>query len=270
MKKRSVLPSVSPLDLIQTLRDLPAPRAPRSLKAKVLQRVGLSDTYWRLESPIGAVYVAHSRCGISMVSRANSDAEFERAFRQRFDRCVLPESAAPPAAVKRLIQKLKSGERPKLRFDLRGLSEFERAVLMKALEIPCGEVRPYSWIAREIGRPDAVRAVGTALGKNPVPLLIPCHRVVCSDGRIGQYSMGGGRCKRTLLEVEGAHPETIEQLAGRGIRFLGNESTRTFCYTTCGGIQSLLIDNKVPFHSEREAIEAGYRPCRQCRPAMAS
>ena len=144
MKKRSVLSSVGPLDLIQTLRDLPAPRAPRSLKAEVLQRVGLSDTYWRLESPIGAVYVAHSRCGISMVSRANSDAEFERAFRQRFDRCVLPESAAPPAAVRKLIQKLKSGERPKLRFDLRGLSEFERAVLMKALEIPCGEVRPYS------------------------------------------------------------------------------------------------------------------------------
>ena len=269
MKKR-VSPAASQLALIHALRDLPALKAPHSLKAEVLQRVGLSDTYWRLESPIGVVYVAHSRCGISMVSRANSDSEFERAFRHRFDRCVLPESAAPPAAVKRLIQKLKSGERPKLRFDLRGLSEFERAVLMKALEIPCGEVRPYSWIAKEIGRPDAVRAVGTALGKNPVPLLIPCHRVVCSDGRIGQYSMGGGRCKRTLLEVEGAHPETIEQVAARGIRFLGNESTRNFCYTTSGGIRSLVAENKVPFHSEREAIEAGYHPCRQCRPAVAS
>ena len=99
MKKRSVPPSISPLELMQALRDLPVPKAPRSLKAEVLQRVGLSDTYWRLESPIGVVYVAHSRCGISMVSRANSDAEFERAFRQRFDRCVLPASAAPPAMI---------------------------------------------------------------------------------------------------------------------------------------------------------------------------
>ena len=62
---------------------------------------------------------------------------------------------------------------------------------MKALEIPRGEVRPYGWIAAEIGRPKAVRAVGTALGHNPVPLIVPCHRVVRSDGMIGQYSLGG-------------------------------------------------------------------------------
>ena len=67
-------------------------------------------------------------------------------------------------------------------------NEFERAVLEKALEIPRGEVRPYSWIASEIGRPKAVRAVGSALAHNPVPLVMPCHRVVRADGMIGQYS----------------------------------------------------------------------------------
>ena len=154
-----------------------------------------------------------------------------------------------------------------LQFDLRGLSEFERAVLMKALEIPSGEVRPYSWIAREIGHPEAVRAVGTALGKNPVPLLIPCHRVVRADGTIGNYSLGGSRVKRALLEVEGVEPDVIEGLAARGIRYLGNEKERYFCYPTCGGTRSLVLANHVPFHNEREAVAAGYRPCEACRPA---
>jgi O-6-methylguanine DNA methyltransferase len=167
------------------------------------------------------------------------------------------------------MKNLKRRDRTKLQFDLRGLSEFERAVLLKALEIPGGEVRPYSWIAREIGHPEAVRAVGTALGKNPVPLLIPCHRVVRADGTLGQYSMGGSRVKRALLEVEGVEPSTIEKLAARGIRYLGNEKSRAYCYPTCGGTPSLVRSNKVPFHSGREALAAGYHPCRDCRPAAA-
>jgi hypothetical protein len=114
-----------------------------------------------------------------------------------------------------------------------------------------------------------VRAVGTALGKNPVPLLIPCHRVVRADGTLGQYSMGGSRVKRTLLEVEGVEPGTIEELAGRGIRYLGNEKSRAYCYPTCGGTHSLVRSNKVPFHSGREALAAGYHPCADCRPAAA-
>ena len=89
------------------------------------------------------------------------------------------------------------------RFDLRSVTEFERAVLLKAREIPRGEVRTYAWIAAQIGHPAAVRAVGSALRKNPVPLLIPCHRVVRSDGQIGQYALGGSDNKRTILAAEG-------------------------------------------------------------------
>lgn len=241
--------------------------APATLLPAVLRRVGLADTYWRLTSPIGTVYIAHSKAGISMVTRAGSPSEFERAFTKRYGRPVEPEHNPPPARVAFLVRKLKSPERRKLHYDLRGLSEFERAVLMKALEIPDGEVRPYGWIAKEIGRPDAVRAVGTALGKNPVPLLIPCHRVVRSDGTIGNYSLGGQRAKRTLLTVEGAHPETIEQLAARGIRYLGNAEKGYYCYPTCGGsIERLVLANKVQLHDEREAKAAGFHPCGDCRP----
>ena len=256
-------------DRVSLARDLAAPgafAAPETLLPGVLRRVGLADTYWRLESPIGAVYIAHSRAGISMVARAGSPAEFEKEFRRRHNRAVTRERAVAPARVSALVRNLKSPERRKLHYDLRGLSEFERAVLLKALEIPDGEVRPYSWIAKEIGHPDAVRAVGTALGKNPVPLLIPCHRVVRSDGTIGRYSMGGERATRTLRTVEGAHPETVEALAAQGIRYLGNEARGYYCYPTCGGIETLVLSNKVPFHDERQAQAAGYRPCGDCRP----
>ena len=258
------------LELARSLRAASGERAPATLLPAVLRRVGLADTYWRLESPIGPVYVAHSKAGISMVTRAKSAEDFERAFRRRHGRSLLRAKSVPPSSVRALIRNLKGRGRLELRFDLRGLSEFERAVLMKALEIPQGEVRPYSWIAKEIGHPEAVRATGSALAKNPVPLLIPCHRVVRSDGHIGEYSLGGPRVKRALLEVEGAEPEMLERLAASGVRYLGNERGRHFCYPTCGGIRTLVRDNRVRFASAREAVAAGYHPCADCRPALAS
>jgi methylated-DNA-[protein]-cysteine S-methyltransferase len=100
-------------------------------------------------------------------------------------------------------------------FDLRSVTEFERAVLLKAFEIPRGEVRTYGWIAAEIGHPAAVRAVGTALRKNPVPVLIPCHRVVRSDGNIGEYALGGSDAKRTILAAEGILPSQLQAMARR-------------------------------------------------------
>jgi O-6-methylguanine DNA methyltransferase len=245
-------------------------RAPATLLPAVLRRVGLADTYWRLQSPLGPVYVAHSKAGISMVSRASSPAEFERAFERRHGRPAAPERGGAPARVAALVRRLTSAGRRKLHYDLRGLSQFERAVLLKALEIPDGEVRPYGWIAREIGRPEAVRAVGSVLAKNPVPLLIPCHRVVRSDGTIGRYSMGGSSAKRKLLTVEGAHPETIEKLASRHIRYLGNPEKLYYCYPTCGGdIEGLVKENYLQLHDEREAQEAGLHPCKSCRPPLA-
>ncbi len=257
------------LTVVAALRAIEPVRAPATLLPAVMRELGLSDTYWRLESPLGPVFIAHSKAGISMVTRAKSGAEFERAFRRRFGRRVRPERTVAPASIRALVRNLRGEGRRELRFDLRGLSEFERAVLLKALEIPPGEVRPYSWVAKEIGRPGAVRATGSALAKNPVPLLIPCHRVVRSDGHIGRYSLGGSRNKRALLEIEGARPELLERLASEGVRFLGSETGRHYCYPTCGGIETLVLSNKVRFHSEREAIAAGFHPCEDCRPPVA-
>lgn len=252
-------------DPIQGLRRLGDVKAPASLPPAALMRVGLGDAYWRLETVIGPVFIAYNGQGISALMRADDAAEFEHAFRQRFNRPVAPASQ-PPADLVRAVRQYLSGERARLRFDLRGLSEFERAVLLKALEIPRGQVRPYAWIAREIGHPKAVRAVGTALADNPIPLLIPCHRVIRSDGHIGNYSLGGSPAKQALLRAEGVDPEALEALARSGIRYYGSDTTHTFCFPTCTHARRISDRHRVLFRSSEEAIQAGYRPCKACRP----
>ncbi len=83
--------------------------------------------------------------------------------------------------------------------------EFNQKVWMACAEIPAGEVKSYAWIAKKIGNPKAARAVGGALGKNPFAPIVPCHRVVRSDGRMGGYSgVGGIKTKLRLLKKEGA------------------------------------------------------------------
>ena len=86
--------------------------------------------------------------------------------------------------------------------DWNNLSGFQREVLAYANEIPYGQVRTYGEIAKALGKPGASRAVGMALGSNPIPLVIPCHRVVGSDGALRGYS-GGLKNKAFLLELEG-------------------------------------------------------------------
>ena len=89
------------------------------------------------------------------------------------------------------------------------LTRFELAVLRAALEIPFGETRTYAWIARRIGKPRAVRAVGAALRKNPWPLIVPCHRVIKSDGSLGKYAGKDTGRKRKLIDLEHRIKEAI-------------------------------------------------------------
>ena len=172
-----------------------------------------------------------------------------------------------PVPLATAIGRRLAGEtRVRIPLDLRGRTEFEVAVWTKALEIPRGEVRPYGWIAAEIGRPKAVRAVGTALGHNPVPLIVPCHRVVRTDGTIGQYSLGGPRNKRTILAAEGLDPDGLEDAARRGERLSGSTTTKIVCWPTCRHARRVQDRYRVSFRSLREAGARGYRPCKVCRP----
>jgi O-6-methylguanine DNA methyltransferase len=244
--------------------------APAGLAHATLVAVGLADDYAVIRSPIGDLRVAWNGRGVSEVAGAPDDATFERRFHARTGRRARRVAELPADLSRRIGRRLAGDRRVRIDLDLRGATPFEQAVWMKALEIPRGEVRPYGWIAAEIGRPKAVRAVGTALGHNPVPLIVPCHRVVRSDGMIGQYSLGGPENKRTILSEEGADPDQLETLARAGVRYFGSDTTHIYCMPTCHDARRVTERHLVHFASAGAASAAGYRPCRHCRPAASA
>ncbi|MFH2012168.1 MAG: methylated-DNA--[protein]-cysteine S-methyltransferase [Pseudomonadota bacterium] len=104
------------------------------------------------------------------------------------------------------IEKYLAGEGVdfKVSLDLSCYTDFQKEVLEITRSISYGEVRTYSWVSKELGAPKASRAVGTALAKNPLPIVVPCHRVIRKDGRLGGYSAEGGiEIKAKLLKMEG-------------------------------------------------------------------
>jgi O-6-methylguanine DNA methyltransferase len=141
--------------------------------------------------------------------------------------------------------------------DRSALAPFQRSVLDAAATIPFGEVRSYRWVAERVGSAGAVRAVGTALGRNPVPIVVPCHRVQRADGSLGGYALGL-ELKSRLLDLERETPALV-----------GADTTRIVCRHGCPDERRIGERHRVVFSSLREARAAGYRGCRRCRPAAA-
>ena len=240
--------------------------APVTVGLGALVEVGLADRYASIDSPLGPVFVAWNGRGVSWVAPAELPEAFERRFRDRAGRPIEAADALPPRLERSIGRRLAGDRRVRIPLDLRGHTPFEVAVWTKALEIPRGEVRPYGWIAAEIGKPKAVRAVGTALAHNPVPLVVPCHRVVRSDGMIGQYSMGGPEAKRRVLASEGLDPRVMEADAAAGRRYTGSDTTHIVCHPTCRDARRTTDRHRVHFPTLAAAAQAGYRPCKHCRP----
>lgn len=215
----------------------------------------------RVSGPLDGVQVAFTDQGVAFLRAGMDDAAFAAAFRARFARPLLP-AERPPAG---LAPALRTGRLGGLRLDLRGLSVFEAAVLRAAARIPRGQTRPYAWVARQAGRPKAVRAVGSALGRNPVPLLIPCHRVTRSDGTLGEYVFGAA-AKERLLRAEDVDVDEAADLARRGVRLVGSDTTGIVCYPTCGDARRITSAHRRGFRDLAAARAAGYRPCERCRP----
>src|SRR2546428_1311946 len=175
-------------------------KAPAGFADRVLAQAGMADSYAVFETVLGPVYVAWNRLGVSAAMRSNSPTEFLAWFHKEVGRRLVRVDAPADLAAK--IEDQLDGTR-RLRFDLRGLTPFSQAVLRKTLEIPPGQVRPYGWIAREIGHPAAVRAGGAAVAHNPIPYFIPCHRGIWSDGVVGNYGGGGAEAEEEILTLEG-------------------------------------------------------------------
>lgn len=246
------------------LKQLADAKAPEGFAERVLAQVRLRDSYALFETVIGPVYVAWNRSGVSAAMRAKTAEEFEEWFGKEIGRRLV--RVDPPEDIARKVEDELSGKH-RLQFDLRGRTDFQAAVLRKTREIPRGQVRPYQWVAREIGYPAAVRAVGSALATNPIPYFIPCHRVVRTDGVIGNYGGGGPEAKKSILTLEGVELKRLERLARSGYRYEGVRSTKVFCLPTCHHGRRAHEENFVFFRGEAEARAAGYRPCKSCRPA---
>lgn len=158
------------------------------------------------ESAFGPVCVAATDRGLARLSATHHDPDdFRRELEDGSgDRPVIHDEAALQH-VRRELEEYFAGGRSQfdVPVDLSVRSDFERSVLGTLREeVPFGEVVPYGELARRIGRPKAARAVGNALGKNPVPIVVPCHRVIRSDGSLGGYT-SGLEYKRRLLTIEG-------------------------------------------------------------------
>jgi O-6-methylguanine DNA methyltransferase len=236
---------------------------PDGMTEGVALGTGLADGYDLYESTIGDVAVTFNPDGVSSVDIA--DDTFKMRFEERFGRKLI-RAEAPSAWRQHIPTAIEAGRPGKLVMDLRSVTPFQAAVLARTATIPKGEVRPYSWLAREVERPGAVRAAGSAVARNPVPLIIPCHRVVRADGHIGNYSLGGPQNKHDLLEHEGAHPDWLEDLASSHIRLQGNTSTRTCCHPTCHVIRQSNKRDLVNLHTLQEAKSEGFKACEVCRP----
>lgn len=236
---------------------------PPGVGEEVALGTGLADGFDFYDSPLGRVVVTFNPDGVSSVDLA--DGHFEDRFDQRFGRPLL-HAEAPTSWGRGIEDAIEGGHPGSLPVDLRSVTPFRADVLDAAGAIPRGEVRPYSWLAAEAGRPNAVRAAGSAMAENPLPLIIPCHRVVRSDGRIGDYSLGGPKNKLALLAHEGAGPERLEVLARAHVRYQGAVSTGVVCHPTCHALGRSKISDVVDFRTLDEAHREGFRTCKVCRP----
>lgn len=158
------------------------------------------DRWIETRSPGGdRMFVAFSDRGISFVAPATDPADFVMRHFERTGRMAAPARAEDHEDV---VNAIRGGVADVAGCDLDDLSPFTRRVLETTCGIPHGETRSYQWVARSIGMPDAARAVSNALAGNPVPMVIPCHRVLGRDGELGEYALGRS-LKRALLASEG-------------------------------------------------------------------
>src|SRR5438067_3348525 len=161
---------------------------------------GLVDVRYDVtESPVGELFLATTERGLCRISYRieGQDEELARLFGVRVLR-------TPLDAVRRELDEYFEGDRREfdLPLDLR-VAPFHEAVLHELARVPYGRTETYGALAAKVGRPKAARAVGTVMNRNPIPIVLPCHRIVGANGSLTGYA-GGLHVKRALLELEGA------------------------------------------------------------------
>jgi AraC family transcriptional regulator of adaptative response/methylated-DNA-[protein]-cysteine methyltransferase len=160
-------------------------------------------TYTTSECPLGPLFIAGTGDKLCMVSLGSTEAEGKRRISTRFPSATVSRDDKRMAKLRKAVERRIDGKDldASVPLELHG-TPFQVKVWKDMLTIPAGTTRSYADVARRIGRPKAFRAVAQACGANPVPVVVPCHRVVASGGRLGGYT-GGIEKKVALLAKEG-------------------------------------------------------------------
>ncbi|RMF46283.1 MAG: methylated-DNA--[protein]-cysteine S-methyltransferase [Anaerolineae bacterium] len=166
------------------------------------------DTIWfgkLTDTPVGTVWVGVSARGLGVVFMGAAQEGFEAEVRRRYGKVRLQESHSHTADALQQIREYLDGKRREftLPIDWEGMGDFQRQALQATFAIPYGETRTYGELAAHLGNPRAARAVGRAEATNPMPLVVPCHRVLGADGKLHGYGGGNGLpTKAWLLQLE--------------------------------------------------------------------
>ncbi len=262
--------------LVADLRRAPVPAAdPALARAELEARLaGLRRrlvTFGVFPSPLGPILIARSVEGVSMVEYLPSQA----ASASRLTRLVGGDAVEDEAETQAFYQDLLDyleGRRTRLDWplDLRlASSDFQRRVLQVTSRLPYGAVTSYGHIAREIGAPTATRAVAQALRRNPVPIAIPCHRVIGSSGDLTGYAGNKVTLKQRLLTLEGV-PVTANGALHieRRAMYVRYQALSEYCLPTCGSLESTPLSELTLFGSRQRAEAVGLAPCTDCRPDL--
>jgi len=160
-------------------------------------------TYSGFKGPFGPCFLARTDKGLCAFSVRGSKRSFLEQFDRHSDVSLVEVKDCMPEARRQILEYF-SGRRQRfeLPLDLFLGTPFQQKAWRGLCRIPFGKTRSYGWLAGQTGKPSAARAVGQANGKNPIPVIVPCHRVIAADGSIGGFS-GGLGLKRKLLALEG-------------------------------------------------------------------
>ena len=219
-----------------------------------------------IPSPVGRLLVAESNRGFATIHFLSMDGA-ERTLeklRKKFD---LIENEASTRRVGAEIDRFFKGDLSVLahRVDLSVVeSDFQRRALISLRTVPVGAVITYQGLAAAVGHPNSQRAIGTTMATNPVPIFVPCHRVIKSDGSIGNYG-GGVANKLKLLRAEGFEVGRDLRLPSRTV--MGHRKTRIFCRPECSAAKRADSSRTIYFADPESAGRAGLRACKLCRPA---
>jgi methylated-DNA-[protein]-cysteine S-methyltransferase len=261
-----------------SLRDAPldvqgAARSRERLEARLDDLRSRIVAYRVFDSPLGPILLAHSEQGVVLVEylRSRRDLVHSRLARERGIEAV--EDGGEADALYRDLQAYLEGRVQRLPWalDLRfARSAFQRQVLERTAAIPYGAVVSYKRLADDLGQPNAVRAVAQALRWNPVPLAIPCHRVIGTSGLLTGYAGGETGRKRQLLSTEGVPlvPVHDDFAIARGAMYVLAPGDSEYCLPSCPSPESLRSGLLTYFGSRGRAEAVGLQPCTTCRPDL--